>query len=157
MQRVDRVLSLFSSRWNWDSPTLSPASECVPPPPSPTPTNQRAREWRSPNSDDWRKSLALCLLCDGVPLRIWTQFEGEKWVTRYTTNQRARGRARASPNSNDWRKSLVLCLLCDVVSLGIWTQYEGKKGVTLLQTVHIWKLFLCLIQIWDLFTSAENF
>ncbi len=23
-----------------------------------------ARGWRSPNSDDWRKSLALCLLCD---------------------------------------------------------------------------------------------
>jgi hypothetical protein len=22
------------------------------------------RGWGSPNSDDWRKSLALCLLCD---------------------------------------------------------------------------------------------
>jgi hypothetical protein len=22
------------------------------------------RGWRSPNSDDWRKGLALCLLCD---------------------------------------------------------------------------------------------
>ncbi len=32
---------------NRDSPTPSPASECPPP----------------PNSDDWRKRLALCLLC----------------------------------------------------------------------------------------------
>ena len=30
--RVDRVLSFFSSLPNWDSPTPSPASECVPPP-----------------------------------------------------------------------------------------------------------------------------
>ena len=28
-QNVDRVLSLFSSRPNWDSPTPSPAGECV--------------------------------------------------------------------------------------------------------------------------------
>ncbi len=42
-----------------------PPSECVPP------LNQRGeghtclwvRVWRSPNSDDWRKILALCLLC----------------------------------------------------------------------------------------------
>jgi hypothetical protein len=27
--RIDRVLSFFSSRWNWDSPTPSPAGECV--------------------------------------------------------------------------------------------------------------------------------
>jgi hypothetical protein len=31
--RVGRVLSLFSSRWNWDSPNPSPAGECAPPPP----------------------------------------------------------------------------------------------------------------------------
>jgi hypothetical protein len=30
--RVDRVLSLFSSRRDWDSPNPSPACECVPPP-----------------------------------------------------------------------------------------------------------------------------
>jgi hypothetical protein len=30
-QRVGRVLSFFSSRWNWNSP--SPAGECAPPPP----------------------------------------------------------------------------------------------------------------------------
>jgi hypothetical protein len=27
-------------------------------------TRLRLRVWGSPNSDDWRKSLALCLLCD---------------------------------------------------------------------------------------------
>ncbi len=31
--RVDRVLSFFSSRPSWDSPTPSPAGECVPLPP----------------------------------------------------------------------------------------------------------------------------
>ncbi len=30
--RVDRVISFFSSRRNWDSPTPSHAGECVPPP-----------------------------------------------------------------------------------------------------------------------------
>jgi len=30
--RVGRVLSLFSSRWNWDSPNPSPARVCPPPP-----------------------------------------------------------------------------------------------------------------------------
>ncbi len=27
-------------------------------------TRLRVSGWGSPNSDDWRKSLALCLLCD---------------------------------------------------------------------------------------------
>ncbi len=53
-----------------------PSSELAPPPPLPSgecvspPQNQRrgkhtrlrVRGWGSPNSDDWRKSLALCLL-----------------------------------------------------------------------------------------------
>ncbi len=30
--RVDRVLSFFSSRRNWDSPNPSPAGECAPHP-----------------------------------------------------------------------------------------------------------------------------
>jgi hypothetical protein len=29
--RVDTVLSFSSSRWNWDTPTPSPADECAPP------------------------------------------------------------------------------------------------------------------------------
>jgi hypothetical protein len=48
-----------------EPPTSSPASECVPPP-----GNQRGghirrkvRGRKGPNSDDWRKSLVLCLLC----------------------------------------------------------------------------------------------
>ncbi len=51
-------------------PRPSPSSERVTPPPPPT-LNQRrrehirlrVREWRSPNSDDMRKSLALWLPC----------------------------------------------------------------------------------------------
>ncbi len=52
---------------NWDSPNPSLASECTPPP-APVAkgwghTRLRVRGWGSPNSDDWRKSLALCLFC----------------------------------------------------------------------------------------------
>jgi hypothetical protein len=32
-------------------------------------TRLRVRAWGIPNSDDWRKSLALCELCDGIPLQ----------------------------------------------------------------------------------------
>ncbi len=43
-------------------PPLSPAS--VPPVPKDGGAHSPAGEgWGSPNSDDWRKSLALCLLC----------------------------------------------------------------------------------------------
>jgi hypothetical protein len=55
----------MSPRRNWDSPTPSLASECAPIP--------GTKRWGahspvqvgvgSPNSDDWRKSLAFCLLC----------------------------------------------------------------------------------------------
>ncbi len=46
-------------------PTPSPASECVPPGIKEG-CNTRLREGEGvggPNSDDWRESLALCLLC----------------------------------------------------------------------------------------------
>jgi hypothetical protein len=45
---------------------LSPlASECTPPPRTWGGTHSPAvRGWWSLNSDDWRKSLALCLLCE---------------------------------------------------------------------------------------------
>jgi hypothetical protein len=46
---------------------LSPASVPLPPEPGGGHTRLRVRGWGSPNSDDWRKSLALCLLCDGLP------------------------------------------------------------------------------------------
>ncbi len=41
---------------------LSPASVPLPPEWGGGHTRQRVRGWGSPNSDDWRKSLALCLL-----------------------------------------------------------------------------------------------
>jgi hypothetical protein len=52
----------MSPRRNWDSPNPSLAGECAPPP-STGDTRLRVRGWGSPNSDDWKKSLALCLLC----------------------------------------------------------------------------------------------
>ena len=44
-------------------PPLAPASVPLPPEPKGGHTRQGVRGWGSPNSDDWRKSLALCLLC----------------------------------------------------------------------------------------------
>jgi hypothetical protein len=46
------------------SPTRSLASKCAPPPGTKGGhTRVRVRGWGSPNSNDWRKGLALCLLC----------------------------------------------------------------------------------------------
>jgi hypothetical protein len=47
---------------------LSPASVPLPPEPKGGGGHTRLRVggWGSPNSDDWRKSLALCLLCAGA-------------------------------------------------------------------------------------------
>ncbi len=57
----------MSPRRNWDSPTPAPASKCAPPPRTRGggggQTRLRVRGWGSLSSDDWRKSLALCLLC----------------------------------------------------------------------------------------------
>jgi hypothetical protein len=45
-------------------PPLSPASVPLPPEPKGGGHNRlQVRGWGSPNSDDWRRSLALCLLC----------------------------------------------------------------------------------------------
>ncbi len=74
----------------WDSPNPSPAGECPPP------LNQRVGwggtlTWGwgvgSPNSDDWRKSLALCLLCDRhhllpYTLQVHTVLEVSKWTEK---------------------------------------------------------------------------
>jgi hypothetical protein len=60
-----RVPQCMSPCRNWYDPSL--ASECAPPPPRTKgwgAHSLRLRGWGSPNSDDWRKSLALCLLCD---------------------------------------------------------------------------------------------
>ncbi len=51
---------------NWNSPNPSPACECaLPPEPKGGGghTRLRLKGWGIPNSDDWRKSLAICLLC----------------------------------------------------------------------------------------------
>jgi hypothetical protein len=55
----------MSPRRNWDSPNPSLANECalLPEPGGGGHTRLRVRGWGSPNSDDLRKSLALCLLC----------------------------------------------------------------------------------------------
>ncbi len=56
----------MSPRRNWDSPIPSLVCECAPSPRTKGwggHTRQWARGWGSPNSDDWRKSLALCQLC----------------------------------------------------------------------------------------------
>ncbi len=59
----------MSPRRNWDSPNPSLASEYAPPPRNGRgQTRLRVRGWGSPNSDDLRKSLALCLLCASKPL-----------------------------------------------------------------------------------------
>jgi hypothetical protein len=46
------VLSLFSSRRNWDSPTPSPAGECAPPP-------LGERGWGNPNSDEGTYTVVI--------------------------------------------------------------------------------------------------
>ncbi len=66
--RVDRVLGFLSSRTNWDSPnpqTLTPQRECYPP--GTKGVAILACRWGGgggAKSDDWRESVALCLLCE---------------------------------------------------------------------------------------------
>ncbi len=64
---VKGTTECMSPRRNWDSPNPSLAGEYAPRSPQNREgghTRLRVRGWGSPNSDDWRKSLALCLLCD---------------------------------------------------------------------------------------------
>ncbi len=76
VHRVGRVLSFFSSRWNWDSPTPS-----FTPPPTPLVlggghTRLRERGWVSPNSDEGTYTVVLCIYLHVVMrlLRQKTQF-----------------------------------------------------------------------------------
>jgi hypothetical protein len=68
----------MSPRRNWDPPTPSPASDCAPPPRTGggggAHSPAEVRGWGSPNSDDWRKILALCLLCDFMYLYVHVNF-----------------------------------------------------------------------------------
>ncbi len=72
LHRVGRVLSFFSSRRNWDSPTPSPAGEWgLPRFWGEGHTRWRERGWESPNSDEGTYTVELliytyfviCLLC----------------------------------------------------------------------------------------------
>jgi hypothetical protein len=71
VHRVGRVLSFFSTRWNWDSPTPLAAGECAPPPPTLWSgggghTRLRERGWGSPNSDEGTFTVVLfCTLWVG--------------------------------------------------------------------------------------------
>jgi hypothetical protein len=75
---IPRVPQCLSPRPNWDPPPPLP-QESVSPPPRPTylaitrTACQHEREGL--NSDDWRKSPALCLLCDLVK-KFTKKFEG---------------------------------------------------------------------------------
>jgi len=59
--QVGRLLSFFSSHWNWDAPTPSPAGEPAPPPfvRIEGHTRLREKEWGSPNSDAGTYSVVL--------------------------------------------------------------------------------------------------
>ncbi len=41
--------------------------------------------WGSPNSNDWRKSLGLCLLC-GIGVRPWVRWVGSSSYSKKTTH-----------------------------------------------------------------------
>jgi hypothetical protein len=53
----------MSPRRYWDSPTPSHGERVYPPDPKGGHTRLRVRGWGSPNTDDRRKRIALCLLC----------------------------------------------------------------------------------------------
>jgi hypothetical protein len=54
------VLSIFSSRRNWDSPNPSPAGECAPPlVRGEGHTRWRERGWASPNSNEGTNTVVL--------------------------------------------------------------------------------------------------
>jgi hypothetical protein len=59
--RVGRVLSFFSSRRNWDSPTPLAAGECAPPPFGPGGGNTRLQQkgWGSHNSEEVTYTVVL--------------------------------------------------------------------------------------------------
>jgi hypothetical protein len=61
--RVGRVLSFFSSRRNWDSPTPQP--QAILPPTlwyrGQGDTRWRERGWESPNSDEGTYTVVLCI------------------------------------------------------------------------------------------------
>ncbi len=85
--QTPRAPEWMSPRRNWDSPNPPPASECALPPPQTKGlgghTRLRLKGWRSHNSDDCRKSLALCLLCEPNHIKFRTcSALAPMWTTR---------------------------------------------------------------------------
>ncbi len=79
---------------NQDSPTPSLASECAPPPrfKGGRHTRLRVRGWGSPNSDGWRKSLALFV---GTAIEI---------------NEKCNTRPRSESSYSRWLKVKCGCI-----------------------------------------------
>ncbi len=78
--RVGRVLSFFSSRRNWDSPTPSPAGECAPPPGSGGKAHSLTREGVGSPSSDERTGTRIYVLHSSIPhpLTQWNLRSG-RW------------------------------------------------------------------------------
>jgi hypothetical protein len=71
--RVDRVLSFFSNRPNWDYPTPSHAGKCAPPSlVSGGLTRLQEREWGSPKSDEGTYTVVLYIRIN-VPT-LWPMY-----------------------------------------------------------------------------------
>ncbi len=88
---IHRAPQFISPRRNWDPPTPLPQARC----PTPGPkggggghSRLRLRGWRSPNSDDWIKSLCstlptLCLHTTAFHGEHWASSSKRNWVTRW--------------------------------------------------------------------------
>jgi hypothetical protein len=76
-----RVSQCMSPRRNWDSPTPSLASECAPPPGTKGRGAHSPAGWGSPNSDDWRNSLALCYSVNTLLPPLY--FPADPWIFSY--------------------------------------------------------------------------
>jgi hypothetical protein len=88
--RVGRVLSFFSSRLNWDSPTPLAAGECAPPPFGPGGGNTRLRlkGCGSPNSDEGTCTVVLYkykYFVVGAD-RTWRGLYGSPWSQNELVN-----------------------------------------------------------------------
>jgi hypothetical protein len=135
--RVDRVLTFFSSRPNWDSPSPSPAGECAPPPPlypGGGYTRLRVRGCGSPNSNDGRKGLAFCLLC---ALHMGRTFIPTK------------KRVALTLPSQHWQKNyLYLPHFHSYFCLRTLSFGKLKKEQTAMQNVHIQGTFTAMVRVY---------
>jgi hypothetical protein len=90
---IYRAPQCISSRRNWDSPNPSPASEYAPPDQRVGGhTCLRLRGWGSPNSDDWRKSVALCLLSGFITHKCYISIDTINFVNEFPRNKHSQRR-----------------------------------------------------------------